>query len=273
MGRFDDKVVFISGGARGQGRSHAVRFAEEGADIVLMDACTDFPSVPYGLGTSVELKETVELVEATGRRVVASEGDVRRLADVEAAVAAGIAEFGRIDVVLPNAGVVSYGTVADLTEDQWRDVVDINLTGVWHTVKATIPYLGEGSSIILTSSVAGLKGIQNIGHYTATKHAVVGLMRSLVNELGPARIRVNAVAPTSVDTGMIQNTANRRLFRPDLEDPTVEQVAEVSAGNHPFPEPWTEAEDITNAMLFLASEDARHITGAVLPIDLGELAK
>lgn len=273
MGRFDDKVVFITGGARGQGRSHAVRFAEEGANVVLLDACTDFASVPYGLATSADLKETVALVESTGQRAVAVEGDVRILADVEAAVAAGVAEFGRVDVVLPNAGVVSYGTLADLTEDQWRDVIDINLTGVWHTVRATIPHLRAGSSIILTSSVAGLKGIQNIGHYTATKHAVVGLMRTLVNELGPARIRVNAVAPTSVDTGMIQNTANRRLFRPDLEDPTVDQVAEVSAGNHPYPEPWTEAQDITNAMLFLASDEARHITGAVLPIDLGELAK
>jgi len=273
VGRFDDKVVFISGGARGQGRSHAVRFAEEGADVVLMDSCADLASVPYALGTSADLKETVAMVEATGRRAVASEGDVRNLGDVEAAVAAGVAELGRIDVVLPNAGVVSSGTLADLTEDQWRDVIDINLTGVWHTVKATIPHLRAGSLIILTSSVAGLKGIQKIGHYTAAKHAVVGLMRTLVNELGPARIRVNAVAPTSVDTGMIQNVANRRLFRPDLDDPTTEQVAEVSASNHPYPEPWTEASIITNAMLFLASEEARHITGAVLPIDLGELAK
>ena len=194
-----------------------------------------------------------------------------------AALDDGVRQLGRLDIVSANAGIVSFGRVEDLTEPTWRDMIDVNLTGVWHTVKAAIPHLraAGGGSIVITSSGAGLKGLPNTGHYTAAKHGVVGLMRTLANELAPDMIRVNTVHPGSVDTTMIQNQATYHLFLPDHDagQITHEEVMPAFQATNALPIPWVESIDISNAVLFLASDEARYITGVTLPVDAGVLIK
>lgn len=276
MGRVEGKVVFITGAARGQGRSHAVRLAEEGAHIVASDICEEVGSTHYALATSNDLKETARLVEAAGGRILTHSADVRDPAQLEAAVAAGVAEFGHIDVVCANAGIGSLGRAWELSDKQWHDMIDINLTGAWNTVRAAIPRMieaGRGGSIIFTNSVAGLLGRPNMAHYAASKHGLVGLMRSLANELAPYYIRVNGIHPGNVDTDMVQNVTGRRLLLPDVEDPTREEFAEAAAKLSVIPVPWVESIDISNAVLWLASDEARYVTGATLPVDAGASIK
>ena len=274
-GRLEGKVAFITGAARGQGRSHSVRLAEEGADIIAVDIASGIASMRrfYPGATEADLAETVKEVEALDRRIVAARADVRDYDALKAALDDGVAQLGRVDIVSANAGIFMFGELAHLvTEGDWRDVIDINLTGVWHTVKAAVPHLIEqatGGSIIITSSTAGLKGLPTLAQYTASKHAVVGLMRTLAAELAPHMIRVNSVHPTGVDTTMIQNEATWHLFLPDIEHPTKEQAAEVFATTNALPVPWVEPRDVSNAVLFLASDEARYITGVTLPVDAG----
>jgi (+)-trans-carveol dehydrogenase len=273
MGRVDGKVAFVTGAARGQGRSHAIRLAEEGADIIAVDVCAQIDSVPYPMATAADLAETVEGVEALDRRIVAVEADVRDYGALKAALDAGVAELGQLDIVCANAGVISFSDMADMAEQVWQDMIDINLTGVWHTCKAAIPALSDGGAIVLTSSTAGLTGMANISHYVAAKHGVVGLMRSLANELAPRMIRVNSVHPTTVPTPMVMNESTFGLFLPEEEHPTLEQFKEMSTLLNVLPIPWVEARDVSNAVLFLASDEARYITGVTLPIDAGMLAR
>jgi SDR family mycofactocin-dependent oxidoreductase len=278
-GRVEGKVAFITGAARGQGRSHAVRLAEEGADIIAVDIAEDIESVRrfYPGATEADLAETVKEVEALDRRIVATKADVRDYGALKAALDDGVAQLGHVDIVSANAGIFIFGDQTHLvTEGDWRDVIDINLTGVWHTAKAAIPHLierGAGGSIIITSSAAGLKGTPNVAQYTAAKHGVVGLMRTLALELAPHSIRVNSVHPTGVDTIMIQNGATRELFLPGIENPTREQAAEAFAATNALPVPWVEPRDISNAVLFLASDEARYVTGVTLPVDAGYTIK
>jgi len=275
-GRVRGQVAVITGAARGQGRSHAVALAREGADIIAVDACADLPNVPYPLGTAADLRETVEEVEALGGRIVARQADVRDGASLTAAVEDGVARFGRLDIVCANAGVNKPAPVVDMTEDVWLDIVDIDLSGVWRTCRAAVPHLiagGRGGAIVLTSSAAGLKAYANIAHYTAAKHAVNGLMKTLAQELAPHRIRVNTVNPTQVDTPMIMNQSMYRLFCPDVVNPTREDFAPVSEAMNALPVPWVEPVDVSNAVVFLASEEARYITGVALPVDAGVLVK
>jgi NAD(P)-dependent dehydrogenase (short-subunit alcohol dehydrogenase family) len=182
----DGKVVFITGAARGQGRNHAVRLAEHGADIIAVDLCEQLESVPYAMPSSDDLGETVRLVEATGRRIIATKTDVRELSELRTAIDAGVSELGRLDVVIANAGIFSVGgPIVDIEDQAWREMIDVNLTGVFHTLKVSVPHLADGGSVIITSSGAGLKGHPNVGHYVAAKHGVVGLMRTLAKELAP----------------------------------------------------------------------------------------
>ena len=272
MGRMDGKVVLITGAARGQGRSHALRLAEEGADIIAVDACTDVGSAPYALATEDDLAETVKLVENLDRRIVARRADVRDYAGLKAAVDQGVSELGRLDVVCANAGILSFGPLWELTDEQWQEMIDINLTGVWHTAKAVIPTMiaqGTGGSIIFTSSVAGLKGFGYVGAYSAAKHGVVGLMRTLVNEVSAHNIRVNCVNPTTVDTDMIQNQAAYAYFQVD----TREAFDAVFRTFHTLPLPWIEKRDVSAAVLYLASDDSRYVTGLTLAVDGGFLNK
>jgi SDR family mycofactocin-dependent oxidoreductase len=278
MGRVEGKVAFITGAARGQGRSHALRLAQEGADIIAVDLAGQIDSVPYAMATPADLEQTVKEVEALDRRIVATTADVRDYEALKAAVDDGVAQLGRLDIVAANAGIFSQGRLDELSEDAWRDMIDVNLTGVWHTVKAAIPHLkagGHGGSIVLTSSTAGLEALENLGHYVAAKHGVVGLMRTLALELAPDSIRVNSVHPTSVDTDMIHNAALYALFAPDLPEPerTKERLAERFQGMNALPVPWVEAVDISNAVLWLASDEARYVTGVTLPVDAGSTTK
>jgi SDR family mycofactocin-dependent oxidoreductase len=276
-GRVQGKVAFITGAARGQGRSHAIRLAQEGADIIAVDILEDVPGIPYAGATEADLAETVKQVEALDRRIVASKADVRNYAALQAAVDDGVAQLGRLDIVSANAGIgTSPHHAWEIDADTWQTMIDINLTGVFNTAKAAIPHLiagGNGGAIILTSSAAGLMAYENIAHYVSAKHGVVGLMRTLALELAPYMIRVNSIHPTQVDTPMIQNEATYRLFRPDLEHPTREDFAPASQSVNALPIPWVEPVDISNAVLFLASDEGRYITGVTLPVDAGTVIK
>jgi SDR family mycofactocin-dependent oxidoreductase len=277
MGRLDGKVVFITGVARGQGRSHAIRFAEEGADIIGVDVIEPIAGSAAPPATQADMDETIRQVEALDRRIVATKADVRSLAQMKSAVDDGVAQLGRLDVVLANAGVMTYmGPTESLTEEAFVDLVDINLTGVWRTCVAAIPHLragGRGGSIIMTSSALGIRARANLGHYVAAKHGVVGLMRNLAIELAPDQIRVNSIHPTTVNTPLVNNDATIRLFRPDLENPTVDDLAEALKNDNALPISWVEAVDISNAMVWLASDEARYVTGVTLPVDAGWLVK
>jgi SDR family mycofactocin-dependent oxidoreductase len=276
-GRVAGKVAFITGAARGQGRSHAIRLAQEGADIIAVDLLEDVPGIPYAGATEADLAETVKQVEALDRRIVAAKADVRDYAGLKSALDDGVAQLGRLDIVSANAGIGSSPYHSwEIDDATWQTMIDINLTGVWHTAKAAIPHLiegGNGGAIILTSSAAGLQAYENISHYVSAKHGVVGLMRTLALELAPYSIRVNSLHPTQVDTPMIQNEATYRLFRPDLEHPTREDFAPASQSVNALPIPWVEPVDISNAVLFLASDEGRYITGVTLPVDAGTVIK
>jgi SDR family mycofactocin-dependent oxidoreductase len=279
MGRVEGKVAFITGAARGQGRSHALRLAQEGADIIAVDIAEEIESVKriYPGASEADLAETVTQVEALDRRIVARKADVRDYDALKAAFDEGVAELGRVDIVSANAGIFIFGEqVQDVTEQDWDDVIDINLKGVWHTVKAAVPTMieqGTGGSIILTSSTAGIKGTPNVSAYTASKHGVVGLMKTFALELAPHSIRVNSVHPTGVATDMILNQATFKLFKPDAETVTQEEAAEVFRTTNALPIPWVEPVDISNALLFLASDEARYVTGVQLPVDAGYTIK
>jgi (+)-trans-carveol dehydrogenase len=278
MGKLDGKVVLVTGAARGQGRSHALRLAQEGADVIAVDRCADVPTVGYPMATEEDLAETVRQVEALDRRVVSRVADVRDTAALKAAVDEGVAELGRLDIVLANAGIASFAPVEDLTDEMWDEMIDINLTGVFKTVRAAVPHLrahGQGGAIVLTSSTAGIKGLGNLAHYVAAKHGVVGLVKTFANELAPDMIRVNSVHPTAVSTDMIHNRKTYGNFVPDKPEGEVTQddVAPLFQGLNAMPVPWVEAADISNAILWLVSDDARYVTGVQLPVDAGSVVK
>ncbi|WP_396926790.1 mycofactocin-coupled SDR family oxidoreductase [Mycolicibacterium sp.] len=277
-GRVEGKVAFITGAARGQGRSHAVRLAEEGADIIAIDVCKRISSnedIPAP--TPDDLAETADLVKNLNRRVVTAEVDVRDYAAVKAAVDSGVEQLGRLDIIVANAGIGNGGQTLDLTsEADWNDMIDVNLSGVWKSVKAAVPHLisgGRGGSIILTSSVGGLKAYPHTGHYIAAKHGVVGLMRTFAVELGHHSIRVNSVHPTNVNTPLFMNEGTMKLFRPDLENPGPDDMAVVAQMMHVLPIGWVEPVDISNAVLFLASDESRFVTGLPMTVDGGSMLK
>jgi SDR family mycofactocin-dependent oxidoreductase len=266
------KVALITGAARGQGRAQAVLFAQEGADVVLVDICESMSTIPYPLATKAELEETAELVAQAGGRVVAQPADVRDSDALARAVATGLERFGRIDILCANAGVLSYGNAWEFTDQQWDEVVDTVLTGVFKTVRAVVPTMlaqAAPASIVLNSSTAGLKGAPNIAHYSAAKHGVVGYARSLAMELAPHNIRVNTVHPAGVDTAMVRNEATYRIFRPDLDEPTIDDATAVFGQINALPVGLMEPVDVARAVLFLASDDARYVTGVALPVDAG----
>jgi SDR family mycofactocin-dependent oxidoreductase len=275
MGRLKNKVALITGAARGQGQSHAARLAEEGADIIAIDICGPVESAPYEGSTPDNLAETVKLVEKQGQRIMAREADVRDLAALEAIVAEGVAEFGGIDIVSANAGICTTGAAWEISEEQWQEMIDINLTGVWKTTKAVIPSMiarGQGGSITITSSVCGIAGIANLGHYAAAKHGIVGLMRTLAVELAPHNIRCNTIMPTTVNTPMLNNPALYGVFFPDIENPTLDDAKGAFIHLNALRTPWMEPIDISNALLHLASDEARYVTGTTHFVDGGSSA-
>jgi SDR family mycofactocin-dependent oxidoreductase len=268
VGKLQGKVAFITGAARGQGRSHAVRLAEEGADIIAVDICRQLDSVGYAMSTAADLEQTVKEVEALGRRIVAREADVREVKQLRAALDEGMAELGPVGIVIANAGIGPGGMASN--QQQWDEIVGVNLTGVWNTGRAAIPSMvaaGQGGSIVLTSSTGGLTGapIDTAGMlaYTAAKHGVIGLTRSWANSLASHSIRVNSVAPTTVRTPMAGGGNVAEI---------VENVPELAGSLlNALPVEAVDPIDVSNAILWLVSDEARYVTGSVIPVDAGNV--
>lgn len=274
--RLAGKTALITGGARGIGRAQAVRFAEEGANVIVVDRCAPVEHSTTPGSSPADLAQTVRLVQALGRRIITFEADVRDQNALNSAVAEGVAELGHLDILCATAGISSAGPAVELAENTWQTMLDVNLTGVWKTCKAAIPHMlesGRGGSIVLISSIAGLRGLVGVGHYVAAKTGVVGLMRALAQELAESGIRVNTVHPANTRTTMIQNEGTMRTFCPGTDHPTQEQFEAGTAAMHLLPVPMLDPTDIANACLFLASDEARYITGVTLPVDAGHCVK
>ena len=280
MGRVQGKVAFITGAARGQGRSHAVRLAEEGADIIAVDLCHDIDTLGYSLATPDDLKETARLVEAKDRRIVAVEADVRERAQLKAALDQGIAELGKVDIVVAQAGIA--GMKGDPPLQAWTDVIDTNLLGVINAANAALPHLSAGASIIATGSTAAYMNalpMMQVGTdpggvaYMSAKRLLSQYMHDLARELAPRQIRANVIHPTNVNTDMLQSDPMYKSFRPDLEHPTKEDATPAFYIQQAMPIPWIEPVDISNAVLFLASDEARYVTGMQLRVDAGGYLK
>lgn len=272
MGRVEGRVAFVTGAARGQGASHAVRLADEGADVIALDICQDLPTVPYPLATRGELDGIADRVRALGRRCEILEADVRDLDALTPAVARAAEVLGGLDIVCANAGIGSFISLDRMRAEHWQLMIDVNLTGVWNTIKASIAPIraySRGASIIITSSTAGLRGFANGAHYAAAKHGVVGMMKALANELGPAGIRINTLHPTGVRTPMIDNESTYRLFDPSEGEPDMGRVEEAFSSLNILPVPWVEPGDVSNAVLFLASDESRYVTGTTFTVDAG----
>lgn len=272
MGKLDGKVAFITGAARGQGRSHAVRLAQEGADIIAIDIGKQVENVIYATARPEDLEQTVNEVEAIGRRIVAFEADVRDLAALQKAADEGAATLGRIDIVIANAGIGSYAPALEMDEATWQTMIDINLTGVWKTVRAAVPHIvsgGRGGAVVLTSSMAALTANENSIHYSAAKAGLIGMMRVLAKELAPLNIRVNTIHPTAVATEMVLNDEMYGLFCPDLENPTRPDFEAAVSQMNRLPVTITESIDVSNAVLYLVSDDGRYVTGNTHVIDAG----
>ncbi|MGI6872064.1 mycofactocin-coupled SDR family oxidoreductase [Amycolatopsis sp. 3B14] len=271
--RLAGKVALISGAARGQGRSHAVAMAAEGADIIAFDVCGPVDAQGAPAASTADLEETIALVEKRGRRIISAELDVRDRTALSTFVESSADELGGLDIVVANAGINGPGVkIADTRHEDWDTVLDVNLTGVFNTVMAALPVLAagqNGGSIVLISSSLAMRPAMHFGAYTTAKHGIVGLMQTLAVELGPASVRVNSVHPTGVGTDLLLNEATYRLFRPDLENPTLSDAMPAFYGLNLLPVPYVEAEDVSNVVVFLASDEARYITGASIPVDAG----
>lgn len=283
MGLLDGKVAIVSGAARGQGRAHAVRLARDGADIIAIDICADIDTVHYPLARPEDLDETVAQIGQIGRRVAATQTDVRDATAVAAAIDDGVAELGRLDIVVANAGIAMYDAADTMSEQSWRDMIDTNLTGVWTVCRGAMPHMiegGRGGAIVLISSVAAHVGMLHLSHYSAAKAGVVGLMRALAVELAPHMIRVNTIHPTSVNTAMIINEATYDLLVPGARpaarhgaEKVPPDVAEAFKAINAMPIAWAEPEDISEAVIFLVSDSGRYVTGTQLSVDAGAAAK
>lgn len=278
MGKFDGRVVLITGGARGQGRSHALAFAKEGADVIVTDIASQIDTVPYAMGTESDLAETQRLVEDLDRRCATIVADARDSGQMASAVQHAIDDFGQIDVLIANHGIMSVGRIESMADDVWADVVDVCLTGVFKACRAVLPHMIERGygRIVATASVAGKAGLPNIVHYVTAKAGVIAFCRSLATEVGDRGVTVNIVCPTACNTDMIHNDANYELFIGWSDDKPIErplkltqQVKDGFQSVNAIPIPWVEPSDVSNAMLFLAGEDARNITGAVLNVSAG----
>jgi len=273
MGTLDGKVAVVTGGARGQGRAHAVTLAGEGCDVALWDVAAPgaAPTAPYALASAADLAETARLVGATGRRCLPLAADVRRTDDVAAATAATLDAFGRIDVLVANAGICSFAPVAELADDMWDEMIATDLTGVFKPVRAVLPHMvAEGRGrIIATSSMAGRMGMPNLAHYVAAKWGVIGFIKSVALEAAPHGVTANVVCPATTDTDMVHNPPMYRLFCPDLPDPSRDDVTPAYRRMNPMRVPWLAPEDVAAAVAYLASDGARYVSGATLEVSMG----
>ena len=280
MGRVEGKVAFVTGAARGQGRAHAVRLAEEGADIIAVDLCHDLSTIVYPLSRPEDLEETARLVEKAGRTVVTAQGDVREASQLRAAIEEGIAALGKLDIVVAQAGVMGAEGKPEL--QAWSDVINTNLVGSINAIQESLPHLREGASIIAVGSTSAMMDFakkDNPGRdpggtaYVHSKRALSAYVHDLATELAPRGIRANVVHPTNVNTAMLQSESMYRVFRPDMEHPTREDAEPVFAVQQAMKIPYVEPEDISNAVLWLASDEARYVTGVQLRVDGGGYLK
>lgn len=280
MGRVEGKVAFVTGAARGQGRSHAVRLAEEGADIIAVDICRDIDTVTYPLARPEDIKETARLVEERDRRVLTFEADVREPARLREVLAAGVAELGHLDIVVAQAGILPFGGARSV--QAWSDVIDTNLLGTINAIQVALPLLDKGASIIATGSVAAFMartvepspGADPGGAgYSFAKRVLADYVHELARTLAPRQIRVNAVHPTNVSTTMLHNDTMYQVFRPDLERPSREDAEKAFTVQQAFPVPYIDPVDVSNAVLYLASDEARYVTGMQLRVDAGAYLK
>jgi SDR family mycofactocin-dependent oxidoreductase len=280
MGRVSGKVAFVTGAARGQGRSHAIRLAEEGADIIAVDLCEDIPSIGYAMATPEDLEETAQYVEKTGQRIVTAKADVRDAAQLRAALDEGLAEFGKLDIVVAQAGVA--GMKGEPQIDAWCDVINTNLVGTINAIQVSLPHLKDGASIIATGSTAALMDVAKVDNpgtdlggvaYLTSKRALSGYVHDLATHLAPRGIRANVVHPTNCNTDMLQSEPMYRSFRPDLEKPTRADAEPVFGVQQAMKIPYVEPLDISNMILFLASDEARYVTGMQMRVDGGGYLK
>jgi len=275
-GPLEGRVAFITGAARGQGRAHAVRLASEGADIIAIDICEPISdTITYPLGSSEELAETVRAVEATGRKVLSREVDIRDLAELQQVVADGVEQFGRLDIVVANAGVLSWGRIWEMSEEQWDTVIDVNLNGTWRTIRATVPAMieaGNGGSIIIVSSSAGLKATPGNAHYAASKHGLTSLTNSLALEAGEYGIRVNSIHPYSIDTPMVEKDAMMELFGkyPSfIHSFSPFPYRPVSQHGKSSLQDFMTAEEVSDVVAWLAGDGSATISGSQIAVDRG----
>jgi (+)-trans-carveol dehydrogenase len=265
-------VALVTGAARGMGRAHALRLARDGADLLLCDIDETAPQLAYELAASGDLEETAELARAQGARVISAIADVRSQAQLDALVASGRDEFGHVDILVANAGVTGYAPAHQIDEDTWALMQDVNLGGAWRSAKAVIPGMierGEGGVLLFISSGLGVKGMAEASHYAAAKHGVVGLMRSLALELAPYFIRANTIHPAGTNTPMAHNQMHYRRAAPDVAEPTLDDAIHMFRSIAALPIDWTEPEDIANAVAWLASDEARYVTGVTMMVDAG----
>lgn len=274
MGNFDGRVAFVTGGARGQGRSHALHLARAGADIVICDSLGAQPTAPVHMASEDDLKETVRLIEAEGRKVLTRQVDVRDLDGMIKFADDAVAEFGRIDILLANAGIMSFGALDEMSETVWQDTIDTNLTGVFNSFRAVVPHMKKAGygRIVATSSGGGRIGFPNLSHYVAAKWGVIGLVKSLALEVCKDGITVNAVTPTNVNTDMIRNQPTQDLFMPGAVNPTQEEI-EAAFVINPMGVPWLEASDVSRVIMFLVSEESKYITGETIGPLAGKAAE
>jgi SDR family mycofactocin-dependent oxidoreductase len=273
-GPLSGQVALVTGAARGQGRAHAIGLARDGADVVICDIDDDITTVPYPLSRSGDLKETADLVAATGRNCLSAVCDVRESAAVDGLVERAIDRFGKLDIVVANAGIASFGRVQDLTDDLWNDVISVNLTGTFHTMRAALPHMvsRKYGRIVATASMAARGGTPNAAHYVASKWGVIGLVKSLAREVASDGITVNAVCPANVDTMMIQNKPTYQLFRPDLENPSQADVIDNFINFHQIPVPWVPPEAITDAIRYIVAPSTKYMTGSTVDVACGNTA-
>jgi SDR family mycofactocin-dependent oxidoreductase len=271
MGRFDGRVVLITGAARAQGRSHAVTLARQGADVAICDIAAPMEWAPYEPATPEDLEETARLVRAEGRRVHSAQLDVADSSQVDHFVASTIAELGQIDGLCANAAIYSLNAIVDMDDVQWQRTIDVNLTGVFNSIRAVLPHMIERKTgrIVAISSVGGRAGFTNAAHYVTTKWGVIGLVKCAAAEAAAHGITANAICPTSVNTPMILNERNYRQLVPELEHPTLEDALPALEAINPMPGPWVDVEDVSNALAFLLSDEARFISGETLGVAAG----
>jgi (+)-trans-carveol dehydrogenase len=273
MGRLTNKVALISGVARGQGRSHALRLVSEGVSVIGFDGLCTYDTVPYKQATREDLDETVRLVKEAGGKVYAGRADVRERGEIERIIKEVTAEVGPIDIVIANAGIgINSRPFWEVSQQEWDDVIGVCLTGVWNTVSAAVPSMiaaGNGGSVVITSSAAAIKAAPQLSAYIAAKTGVIGMMRSMASDLAPHRIRINCIAPTAVPTDFVLNDRLYQIFSPNSPEPNLEDAKKVMRAMHPLGEPWVEPRDVSAAVAYLASDEARYVSGIVLPVDLG----